>query len=292
MAKAHRNSLQPGHRVHWYEIVEILGQGGFGITYLALDTNLKQQVAIKEYLPIDLAVREDDQSIRPISIDATEGYSWGLDRFIAEAQTLAQFDHPNIVRVRTVFESNKTAYMVMGFEEGQPLSAVLDSGDLDERRLLDMALSLIDGLSQVHAAGFIHRDIKPANIYIRVDGSPVLLDFGSARQALGSFTQTLTSLVSPGYAPYEQYMSDAAQQGPWTDIYALGATLYRAACGKAPMAAVDRSKPILYGAGDYLVSARELGAERYSAQFLAAIDHALAFSEAERPQDLATCARN
>ena len=116
----------------------------------------------------------------------------------------------------------------------------------------------------------------------------MLLDFGSARQALGSFTQTLTSLVSPGYAPYEQYMSDAAQQGPWTDIYALGATLYRAACGKAPMAAVDRSKPILYGAGDYLVSARELGADRYSAQFLAAIDHALAFSEAERPQDLGT----
>ena len=128
--------------MHWYEIVEILGQGGFGITYLALDTNLKQQVAIKEYLPIDLAVREDDQSIRPISTDATEGYSWGLDRFIAEAQTLAQFDHPNIVRVRTVFEANKTAYMVMGFEEGQPLSAVLDGGDLDERRLLDMALSL------------------------------------------------------------------------------------------------------------------------------------------------------
>ena len=288
MAKVHRNSLQPGYRVHWYEIIEILGQGGFGITYLALDTNLKQKVAIKEYLPIELAVREGDQSMHPISEDLAQDYAWGLGKFIAEAQTLAKFDHPNIVRVHTVFEANNTAYMVMGFEEGQPFSALIESRDLDEARLVDIALSLIDGLSQVHAAGFIHRDIKPANIYIRADGMPVLLDFGSARQALGSFTQTLTSMVSPGYAPFEQYMSDAAQQGPWTDIYALGATLYRAACGTAPMSAIDRSKPILHGAGDYLIKARELGAERYSAGFLGAIDHALAFKESERPQDLAT----
>lgn len=286
MVKFHRNALQPGHRVQWYEIAGVLGQGGFGITYLALDSNLDQRVAVKEYLPVELAARDADGTVHPVSGEHAAGYAWGLERFVSEARTLARFDHPNIVRVLTVFEANRTAYMVMRFEEGQALSAMLAEHGLAEQRLLAIALALIDGLSEVHAAGFIHRDIKPANIYIRADGSPVLLDFGSARQALGVHTQTLTSMVSPGYAPYEQYMSDAAQQGPWTDIYALGATLYRAACGTAPMAAVDRSKPILHGSGDFLVPAAQLAAGRYSPAFLAAIDHALAFRESERPQTL------
>jgi len=286
MVKFHRNALQPGHRVQWYEVAGVLGQGGFGITYLALDSNLDQRVAVKEYLPVELAARDADGTVHPVSGEHAAGFAWGLERFVSEARTLARFDHPNIVRVLTVFEANRTAYMVMRFEEGQALSAMLGEQGLAEERLLAIALALIDGLSEVHAAGFIHRDIKPANIYIRADGSPVLLDFGSARQALGVHTQTLTSMVSPGYAPYEQYMSDAAQQGPWTDIYALGATLYRAACGTAPMAAVDRSKPILHGSGDFLVPAAQLAAGRYSPAFLAAIDHALAFRESERPQTL------
>jgi serine/threonine protein kinase len=267
----------------------MLGQGGFGITYLARDTNLNREVAVKEYFPASFATRAADHSVAPLSAEQHDHFTWGLRRFIDEGQTLARFDHPAIVRVLSVFEANGTAYMVMRYEHGRPLSRVLEEAEtLSEEQARAIALHLVDGLCLVHEAGFIHRDIKPANVYLREDGSPVLLDFGSARQALGSLTQTLTTMVSPGYAPYEQYLSDAGQQGPWTDIYALAATLYRAVCGVTPIAAVDRGKAILHGAGDYLVAARELAARRYSEAFLAAIDHALAFREADRPQDLAS----
>jgi Serine/threonine protein kinase len=218
--KIHRNSLKPGHKLHWYRIEKILGQGGFGITYLAHDFNLDRQVAIKEYLPIELAVREGDFSIHPVSEDHGEKFRWGRDRFITEARTLAKFKHPNIVHVLNVFEANNTAYMVMEYEQGESLQDILSRRKtLEEAELINILIPVLGGLQKVHEAGFIHRDIKPANIFIRMDGSPVLLDFGSARQALGIATQTLTSLVSPGYAPYEQYYSKSDQQGPWTDIY-------------------------------------------------------------------------
>ena len=188
-----RNSLRPGHELHWYRIEEVLGQGGFGITYLAYDANLEQHVAIKEYLPMELAVREGDFSVYPASRAHDTRYRWGLDRFLAEARTLARFKHPAIVRVNSVFEANNTAYMVMEYQLGMSLQAVLDRrGTLPENELVALVLPLLDGLQVIHAEGFIHRDIKPSNIYIRRDGHPVLLDFGSARQALGEETKTLT----------------------------------------------------------------------------------------------------
>jgi len=285
--KIHRNSLQPGHKLHWYRIEKILGQGGFGITYLAHDFNLDRQVAIKEYLPIELAVRERDFSVHPVTEDHGEKFRWGLDRFITEARTLAKFKHPNIVHVLNVFEENNTAYMVMEYEQGESLQEILSHRKtLEEAELINILIPVLGGLQMVHEAGFIHRDIKPANIFIREDGSPVLLDFGSARQALSMATQTLTSLVSPGYAPYEQYYSRSDQQGPWTDIYGLGATLYRAAAGKAPMDAVDRSRAILKGEQDIFVPASQTGKGRYSERFLLAIDHALQFKEEDRPQTI------
>ncbi len=288
MAKVHRNSLKPGHRVHWYEIIEVLGQGGFGITYLATDTNLAQQVAIKEYLPIELAVREGDDSVHPVFEDRSTGFAWGLEKFIAEAQTLAQFNHPNIVHVFTVFEANNTAYMVMRYEEGQSLQEVLTRRKtLEEADLLKILIPILGGLALVHQAGFIHRDIKPANIFVRRDRSPVLLDFGSARQALGERSATLTSLVTPGYAPFEQYYSKSDEQGPWTDIYGLGATLYRAVTGITPIDAIDRSKSIVEGSKEHFVVASEVGKDRYSKRFLRAVDHALAFKPQERPQTIA-----
>ena len=153
----------------------------------------------------------------------------GLTRFISEAQTLARFEHPNIVRVLSVFEGNITGYMIMPYEQGQTLKHILSTErTLEETALLKIMIPILGGLEQVHSAHFIHRDIKPDNIFIRHDGNPVLLDFGSARQALGEEIKTLTSLVSPGYAPFEQYYSKSDEQGPWTDIYGLGATLYRA----------------------------------------------------------------
>ncbi len=283
--KVHRNSLQSGYELHWYTIKEILGQGGFGITYLATDTNLEEDVAIKEFLPIELAMREGDYSIHPLSEGHKDNYEWGLDRFIKEARTLTKFKHPNIVRVRSVFNENNTAYMVMEFERGKSLQEILSRRKtMDEAELMKIILPLLGGLDVVHAANFIHRDIKPANIFIREDGSPLLLDFGSARQALGEETKTLTSLVSPGYAPFEQYYSKSDEQGPFTDIYGLGATLYRAVTGLSPMDAVDRSKSILQTSTDTIVTCTEIAKDKYSERFLAAIDHAMKFKADERPQ--------
>jgi serine/threonine protein kinase len=283
----HRNSLQPGYRLHWYVIKSILGQGGFGITYLAEDTNLNQEVAIKEFLPIELAVREQDASIYPVSGEHGEQFRWGLDRFMSEAQTLAQFKHPNIVRVLTVFPENNTAYMVMEYEKGQGMQDLLkERKTLNETELNCIFLPILDGLEQVHNAGFIHRDIKPPNIFIRADGSPVLLDFGSARQSLGEKTHTLTSLVSPGYAPFEQYVSKSDKQGPWTDIYGLAATLYRSVIGRSPAEAMDRSEGLLHTNRDPFVTTSEINPEGYSRSFLMAIDHGLAFKTEDRPQSI------
>jgi serine/threonine protein kinase len=274
-------------RLHWYVLERVLGQGGFGITYLARDTNLDQQVAIKEYLPVDVATRQQDATVRPRGEDLRERYRWGLERFIQEARTLARFDHPSIVRVLSVFEHNGTAYMVMRFEQGDTLSALLDRrGTLPEAELLQLLLPILDGLQLVHGSGFIHRDIKPDNILIRADGRPVLLDFGSARQSLGN-SNTLTILIAPGYAPFEQYHSDPAAQGPWTDIYALGATCYRVICGRAPADAVTRSRGILGSTQEVMVPVGVVGAGRYSARMLTAVDHALAFAEKDRPQSIA-----
>jgi len=281
------DALAPGYRLHWYVLEQVLGQGGFGITYLARDTNLDQPVAVKEYLPVEVAGRRSDSSVRARTEDHDERYRWGLDRFIREARTLARFDHPNIVRVLSVFEFNNTAYMVMRFERGETLAALLERRHaLPEAELMRVLAPILDGLELVHNAGFIHRDIKPDNMLIRDDGTPVLLDFGSARYALGR-SRTVTILVAPGYAPFEQYYSTGENQGPWTDIYGLGATCYRAIAGRAPLDAITRSKGILGSAKEVLVPATAVGSGRYSERLLKAIDHALAFAETERPQTIA-----
>ena len=281
------DALPAEYRLHWYVLERVLGQGGFGITYLARDTNLDQPVAIKEYLPIDVATRKPDSTVRPRADDQRDRYRWGLDRFIREARTLARFDHPNIVRVYSVFEFNNTAYMVMRFEEGENFAAQLERRrTLPEPELLRVLLPVLDGLELIHNAGFIHRDIKPDNIHVRADGSPVLLDFGSARASLGQ-GRTVTILVAPGYAPFEQYYSSGENQGPWTDLYGLGATSYRAIAGVPPLDAITRSKGVLGSAREVLVPARTIGSGRYSETVLRAIDHALEFAEKDRPQSIA-----
>jgi hypothetical protein len=285
--QAYPDALPAQHRLHWYVLERVLGQGGFGITYLARDANLDQPVAIKEYLPVDVATRRPDASVRSRTEEQSERYRWGLDRFIREARTLARFDHPNIVRVLSVFEHNNTAYMVMRFEEGENLAALLERRrTLPEDELVRVVLPILDGLELVHNAGFIHRDIKPDNIHIRDDGSPVLLDFGSARHSMGH-ARTVTILVAPGYAPFEQYYSSGENQGPWTDLYSLGATCYRAIAGIPPMDAIARSKGILGSTREVLIPAATIGSGRYSPALLTAVDHALEFAEKDRPQTIA-----
>ncbi|MCB1749998.1 MAG: serine/threonine protein kinase, partial [Gammaproteobacteria bacterium] len=286
--ETYRNALKPGQRVLWFEIERTLGQGGFGITYVAFDTNLKQPVALKEFLPAELAVREGEFEVHPLSSARAGSFAWGLEKFMDEARTLAHFDHPNIVKVYTVFEANNTAYMVMRYEDGLSLGSIYSKRRrLPERLLQHLVHPLLDGLERVHDQGFIHRDIKPDNIYLRQDGSPVLLDFGSARIAVGSETRALTSLVTPGYAPFEQYVTGSDRQGPWSDIYSLGATLYRGIAGIAPPDATNRSEALSYTGKDVLVPALEVGRERCSESFLVAVDAALAFRYDERPQSVA-----
>ena len=285
--KRHLNALKTGQKLHWYEIRDILGQGGFGITYLAQDLNLGHEVAIKEYLPVDLSIRTKSGTVSPVSDEHHERYYWGLERFLDEARTLGQFKHPNIVQVRNVFEANNTAYMVMEYELGETFQDILNRRKtVSEQDLKTIIFPIVDGMKVVHAAGFIHRDIKPANIFLRVDGDPVLLDFGSARTSLGQGEQSLTSIFSRGYAPIEQYNTSEETQGAWTDIYSMGATMYRSISGIPPTDAVDRSAAIAQIDSDTYVSITEIAGDGYSEDFLKGVDYALQFRQQDRPQTM------
>jgi hypothetical protein len=282
MSEEMRHALPKGYEIEGYRIEKVLGAGGFGVTYLAHEIAINRRVAIKEYLPSGIAARgRDDVSVHPLSAADRENFQWGLDRFRKEAQTLVTFRHNNIVTVYRYFEANGTAFLVMAYEDGESLAKILErAGTLTEEEINDLLGPLLDGLEHVHGVGFLHRDIKPGNIYIRRDGSPVLLDFGAARQALGGRSQSLTSIVSAGYAPFEQYTT-RGNQGAWTDIYALGGVLYRATTGERPPDSPDRIRD------DPYVPAVRAAAGKYSETLLAAIDAALRVDEADRPQSVA-----
>ena len=275
------HALPQGHRLQEYELVRVLGFGGFGMTYLGFDHNLDKAVAIKEYLPSDIATRTADRSIAPQASDFRGDFQWGLERFLDEARTLARFDHRHIIKVHRFFEAHGTAYIVMEYAEGETLSVYLErKGTLSEAELKGILYPLLDGLVVVHGADFLHRDIKPGNIVLRdTDGSPVLLDFGAARQAIGAKSRSVTSIVTPGYAPIEQY-SSRGHQGAWTDIYALGGVCYRALTGQVPEDATDRMRD------DPLVPVSQRCAGQASGAFLSAIDAALQVDERDRPQSI------
>ena len=266
-----------------YTIEKVLGAGGFGITYLARELQLDRPVTIKEYFPSDFAARKDGFEAVPRSQESAGDYRWGLERFVSEAQTLAKFNHPHIVGVHRYFRANNTAYMVLHYEEGQSLKNWLKTlGRVPRQSDLDRVLpSLLNALEMIHNADFLHRDIAPDNIIIRKDGQPVLIDFGSARGEIARHSKTISALVKPGYSPYEQYAEKNSRQGPWTDIYALGATLYFAVTKKRPPDAVLRVTKDEYRP----VSELALGA--YRKRFLRAIDKALAVDIKSRPQSVA-----
>ena len=277
----HRLALPQGTRIRDFEFHRVLGHGGFGITYLGWNLSLDIPVAIKEYLPTDLATREQDLSVVPQSSQVASDFQWGLERFLDEARTLARFQYPNIVRVHQYFEAHGTAYISMDYVEGEDLSTYLARKEtLSEDELKGILYPLLDALEVIHRADFLHRDIKPGNIVIRdTDGSPVLLDFGAARQAIGAKSRSVTSIVTPGYAPIEQY-SSRGRQGAWTDIYALGGVCYRALTGQVPDDATDRMR------NDPLIPVAERCTGQASRGFLLAIDAALSVDEGDRPQSV------
>jgi Ca2+-binding EF-hand superfamily protein len=277
----YRNALALPSTLQEYRLDAVLGAGGFGITYLGWDGNLEKQVAIKEYLPTELAVRALDGSVVPVNTASEYNYKWGLERFSQEARTLARFSHPNIVRVNRFFDANNTSYMVMDYQAGesvyQYLKRVPEPG---ETALKAMLMPILDGLEAIHQAGFLHRDIKPSNVFLRENGAPVLIDFGAARLSASRNSKVLTAIVSPGYAPLEQYSGDG-NQGPWSDIYALSGVLYRAVTGDNPPDAVKRLKK------DDVPTALAAARARYDERFLKALEWGLKVDEKLRPQSVA-----
>jgi serine/threonine protein kinase len=273
-----KHDLTPGTLLHHYRIAKTLGGGGFSIVYLAVDTLKNQRVVIKEYLPSAQATRRDDESVESLSVETSTTFRHGMKRFIDEAAALAKVKHPNIVQVTDFFRENNTVYLVMTYEKGKDLRFYIKRyrGRLSERFIRTVFPQLLEGLRALHEQNLLHLDVKPANIFLRPGGKPMLLDFGATQAAyadnkpLGPHTLTL------GFAPIEQHQR--GHVGPWTDLYAIGASIYACMSGKAPPSAPKRAqkdayKPVVHAF-----------AKRYSRQLLEAVDWCLEFDQLSRPQ--------
>lgn len=281
--------LPLGHRLGELQLDEVLGIGGFGIVYRAFDRTLRRAVAIKEYMPSMLATRGGDYTVSLRSERFAQAFDAGRGAFLNEARLLAQFDHPGLVKVLHFWESHGTAYMVMPFYEGRTLKQLLDGGmRISETQLRNIVGALLGALDTLHRAQCFHRDVALDNVLIRPNGSAILLDFGAARKRIGDLVDDGAMMIKPGYAPIEQYTDDPAfSQGPWTDLYALGAVMHAMITGELPPAAVVRSIKDTYRP----LASRELPAgEVYSPAFLAAVDHALQLRIPDRPESVAAFA--
>jgi serine/threonine protein kinase len=279
------NALREGAHVGEFEIIRVLGVGGFGIVYLALDRVLLRYVAIKEYLPTSLAGRGSDDQVTVRSASHLDTFILGLESFFNEARMLASFDHPSLVKVFRFWKANGTAYMAMQYYAGRTLKDVRTAMSMpaEEPWLRELLDPILGALEVLHSQGIYHRDISPDNIILLPDGRPVLLDFGSARRVIGDRTQTLTAILKPNFAPIEQYADDAAmKQGAWTDLYALGATLEYVLTNKTPTPAVMRA------VRDDTASLATTGFTGVSAEFLTVVDWMMALSPDDRPQSVGT----
>jgi serine/threonine protein kinase len=283
-ARRSGNALPDGARLGEFEIRSVIGEGGFGIVYLAWDHLLQRQVAIKEYMPSTLATRSLTTDVTPRADKFAETFALGLRSFINEAQLLASFDHPSLLKVYRFWEANGTAYMVMPFYQGTTLKRTLIALNAppEEGWLMAQLVPLLDALDEMHEARCYHRDIAPDNILLLDEGRPLLLDFGAARRVIGDATQALTAFLKPGYAPVEQYAEmPSMKQGAWTDLYALGSVLHYAIVGHTPPESVARLVT------DTMVPLTRAAQGRYSERFLRAIDHALGVRPQDRPQSVA-----
>lgn len=280
MSSTTNQPLPIGYQMQDYKIRKVLSAGGFSFVYLAVDSS-DTMVAIKEYLPNSLALRTSGNQLSLPSTSAANSFRHGLKCFFEEGRALANIDHKNIVRVLNFFRANETVYMVMQYEHGKSLQEYILSHNepISENFVRRVFTELLNGLREVHTQKLLHLDIKPSNIYIRLDGSPVLLDFGSARQTLSDATPKLPPSYTPGFAAPEQY-ANRDQLGPWSDIYSIGATIYSCLTRSSPMAADARIKH------DTMIPAEKLGKDIYSANLLKIIDRCMALNHLERPQSI------
>ena len=258
----------------------MLSCGGFSIVYLASDEN-EQPVAIKEYLPSALALRRGGDALPSIADENIATFRYGMKCFFEEGRSLARLSHPNVVRVLNFFRANETVYMVMRYERGRTLQEHIQArrGTIRETFLRHVFTTLLNGLREVHTSKLLHLDIKPANIYIRNDGTPLLIDFGAARQTLTAEGFRLNPMYTPGFAPPEQY-KNRELLGPWSDIYSVGASMYASLAGVAPQSADARIER------DRYVAATKLFSGKYSRQLLETIDWCLQMDHMKRPQSV------
>jgi serine/threonine protein kinase len=276
-------ALPPGYRFNEFEIEEVIGGGGFGIVYRAKDHQLERTIAIKEFMPATLAMRGEDMRLVLRSQRFGKAFQAGLNSFIQEARLLARFNHPNLLHVLRFWVQNDTAYMGTVFYSGTTLSRLREQHpeQIDEawiRRTLPM---LLGAVKTIHDEECLHRDISLDNIQIQDNGLPVLLDFGSARRSIGNVSDETETMLRPGFAPIEQYTDDnESEQGPWTDIYALGAVLHTLIVGAPPPVSVVRSIQ------DSYQPLAELRPEGYSLPLLLAVDRALALHIEDRPRSV------
>jgi len=284
-SRLHQNSLPIGTMLGEFEIIDLVGEGGFGIVYLAQDHSLHRKVALKEYMPALLASRGQDASVSVRSERQRETFDLGLRSFVNEARMLAQFDHPALIKVYRFWEANGTAYMAMPFLSGQTLQDALKLRDEapGEAWIRALLLPLMDALAVLHKDKVYHRDIAPDNIMLLAGERPMLLDFGAARRVISDMTHALTVILKPGYAPIEQYADTRGmKQGPWTDVYALAAVVYFMILKRKPPPAVSRLMEDSY---EPLMQSEAVG--RYSDRLLQGIDRCLNVRAEDRPQSIA-----
>ncbi len=288
IAPTEHDALPAGTRFGEFEIIRVLGVGGFGIVYLAQDHSLERQVALKEYMPAALAARGAGAMITVRASSFAETYAVGLRSFVNEARLLARFDHPSLVKVYRFWEDNGTAYMVMSYLQGRTLRDARRAmtEPPDEAWIRSLLAPVLDALELLHREGVFHRDIAPDNILLPPEGSPILLDFGAARRVIADRTQSLTAILKPSYAPIEQYAEmTAMRQGPWTDIYALGAVLHYLLFGVPPAPATARAvQPEL----DQAEQIEQRVVPGVSPRFMSVVAWMLGVRPLERPQNVAS----
>lgn len=275
------NALPAGTRLDEFVIDRILGGGGFSIVYLAVSSKSNRSVVIKEYMPVSIATRDESMSVIPLAEQHTERFNHGRRLFFQEASTLTTLKHPNIVNVINFFRANGTVYMVMAYEEGVNMQTYIKKhkGNLSEPFFKAVFLPLLNGLQMIHSKGLLHLDIKPGNIHLRSGANPLLLDFGAVHEMMQTRQFQPNQVITPGFSPIEQ-LDPGGYVGPWTDIYAIGATMRACLEGVSPPPSPQRREK------DTMRPAASAFKKKYSAYLLEAMDWAMEVDPMLRPQSV------